>query len=39
LIPPTVAIESFYLFGEQLTLVQAVGMGLSVLGVALTIKR
>ena len=39
LIPPAVAVESFYLFGEQLSLVQMLGMGLSVLGVALTIKR
>lgn len=39
LIPPTVAVESFLLFGEQLTLAQIVGMGFSVLGVALTIKR
>lgn len=39
LIPPTVAIESYWLFGEQLSLVQMVGMGLSVIGVALTIKR
>jgi drug/metabolite transporter (DMT)-like permease len=35
LIPPTVAIEAYVLFGEQLSLIQIIGMGLTVVGVAL----
>ena len=39
LIPPTVAVEAFVLFDEVLDRTQAVGMALTVLGVALTTMR
>jgi drug/metabolite transporter (DMT)-like permease len=39
LIPPTVAVEAFVLFGESLTLVQIGGMVVTVIGVALAVKR
>ena len=39
LIPPTVAIEAYLLFDEILDPIQALGMGLTVLGVALTTLR
>jgi drug/metabolite transporter (DMT)-like permease len=38
LIPPAVAIEAYFLFGEQLSLVQIAGIGLTVIGVALARK-
>ncbi len=39
LIPPTVAVEAYFLFDEILERGQAIGMGLTVLGVALTTMR
>ena len=39
LIPPTVAVEAYLLFDERLDPIQAVGMVLTVLGVALTTLR
>ena len=39
LIPPTVAVEAFFLFDEVLDRGQALGMALTVLGVALTTMR
>lgn len=39
LIPPTVAVEAFVLFDEVLDRTQAIGMALTVLGVALTTMR
>lgn len=38
LVPPTVAIETYFLFGETLTPMALVGMGLTVIGVALVTK-
>jgi drug/metabolite transporter (DMT)-like permease len=35
LVPPTAAIQAYFLFGEQLSLVQIAGMALTVIGVAL----
>lgn len=39
LVPPMVAVEAFLLFGEDLTLVQMVGMGATAAGVWLAVKR
>jgi drug/metabolite transporter (DMT)-like permease len=39
LIPPTVAIEAYLLFGEQLSLIQLIGMALTVIGVALASRK
>jgi drug/metabolite transporter (DMT)-like permease len=39
LIPPAVAIEAFFLFGEKLGPVQLIGMGVTVMGVALATRR
>lgn len=39
LVPPTVAIEAFLLFGETMSLVQIVGMALTAAGVALATRR
>ena len=39
LIPLTVAVEAYLLFDERLDQIQAIGMGLTVLGVALTTLR
>jgi drug/metabolite transporter (DMT)-like permease len=39
LIPPTVAIEAWLLFGETLSGVQIAGMGLTVLGVGLASRK
>jgi drug/metabolite transporter (DMT)-like permease len=39
LIPPTVAVEAFFLFDEVLDRGQALGMALTVVGVALTTMR
>ncbi|NQV98332.1 MAG: DMT family transporter [Rhodospirillales bacterium] len=39
LVPPTVAIESWLLFGETLSLRQVAGMALAALGVALVARR
>lgn len=38
LVPPTVAIETYFLFGETLTPMALVGMGVTVIGVALVTK-
>ena len=38
LVPPTVAIETYFLFGETLTPMALVGMGVAVIGVALVTK-
>ncbi len=38
LVPPTVAIETYFLFGETLTPMALVGMGVAVVGVALVTK-
>jgi drug/metabolite transporter (DMT)-like permease len=38
LVPPTVAVISFFLFGETLGPVALVGMGLTVVGVALATR-
>ena len=35
LVPPTAAVQAYFLFGEQLSLVQIAGMALTVVGVAL----
>jgi drug/metabolite transporter (DMT)-like permease len=39
LMPPAVAIEAYLLFGEQLTSVQVAGLVVTVVGVALAVKR
>ena len=39
LMPPAVAVEAYLLFGEQLTTLQLVGMAITVIGVALAVKR
>jgi drug/metabolite transporter (DMT)-like permease len=39
LMPPAVAIEAYALFGERMTLVQVTGLLVTVVGVALTVKR
>lgn len=39
LVPPVVALESWFLFGETLSLRQGIGMGLAALGVALVIRQ
>lgn len=38
LVPPTVALETYFLFGETLTPMALVGMGITVIGVALVTK-
>lgn len=38
LVPPTVAVETYFLFGETLTPMALVGMGVAVIGVALVTK-
>lgn len=38
LVPPTVAVETYFLFGETLTPMALVGMGLAVIGVALVTR-
>lgn len=38
LVPPTVALETYFLFGETLTPMALVGMGVAVIGVALVTK-
>lgn len=39
LVPPTTALQAWVLFGETLTLLQIVGIAVTVAGVALTVKR
>ena len=39
LVPPTVAVEAWLLFGETLTPVQVAGMALTVAGVALATRK
>ena len=39
LVPVTVAVEAYLLFGETLTLVQMAGMAITVAGVALAVRR
>jgi drug/metabolite transporter (DMT)-like permease len=39
LVPPAVAVEAYLLFGERMTLLQGAGLVLTVIGVALTLKR
>jgi drug/metabolite transporter (DMT)-like permease len=39
LIPPTVAVEAYLLFGESLSVLQIAGLVVTVLGVALAVKR
>jgi drug/metabolite transporter (DMT)-like permease len=39
LVPITVAVEAYLLFGETLTLVQMAGMAITVAGVALAVRR
>jgi drug/metabolite transporter (DMT)-like permease len=39
LIPPAVALEAWLLFGETLSLIQIAGMSLTVLGVALAVRK
>jgi drug/metabolite transporter (DMT)-like permease len=39
LMPPAVAVEAYVLFGEQLTAVQLAGLVVTVIGVALAMKR
>ncbi|MGL4974649.1 MAG: EamA family transporter, partial [Bosea sp. (in: a-proteobacteria)] len=39
LIPPTVALEAWLLFGERLSLMQMAGMAVTVLGVALASRK
>jgi drug/metabolite transporter (DMT)-like permease len=39
LIPPAVAIEAFFLFGEKLGFLQLIGMAVTVMGVALATRR
>ena len=39
LIPPTASIQAYFLFGEQLSLVQIAGMALTALGVALASRK
>jgi drug/metabolite transporter (DMT)-like permease len=39
LVPPSVAIEAYFAFGETMILTQMLGMGLTVVGVALATRR
>ena len=39
LVPPAVAIEAYLLFGETLTLVQIIGMVVTVMGVVLASRK
>jgi drug/metabolite transporter (DMT)-like permease len=39
LMPPAVAVEAYLLFGEQLTALQVTGLAVTVIGVALAVKR
>lgn len=39
LVPPSVAIEAYFAFGETLAVVQLIGMALTVVGVALATRR
>lgn len=39
LVPPTVAVEAFVLFGETMSALQVFGMGVTALGVALAVRR
>jgi drug/metabolite transporter (DMT)-like permease len=39
LVPPSVAIEAYFAFGETLQLVQLLGLGITVIGVAMATRR
>jgi len=39
LVPPSVAIEAYLLFGETMSLIQVVGMAITALGVAMAVRR
>jgi len=39
LVPPTAAVQAYLLIGESLTLVQWLGMAVTVFGVALAIRK
>ncbi len=39
LVPPTVAVQGWFFFGETLSMIQLLGMGVAVFGVALTTRR
>lgn len=39
LVPPTVALEAFLLFGETMSALQVLGMGITAIGVALAVRR
>ncbi len=39
LVPPSVAVEAYFAFGETMQIVQLIGLGLTVVGVALATRR
>jgi drug/metabolite transporter (DMT)-like permease len=39
LVPPSVAVEAYFAFGETMQMLQLAGLGLTVLGVALATRR